>query len=62
MRTPGFGKVERFDPVVFNFPNGDTVLVDPYYVGHNYYELLRNEAITLAGNNIELYLMMMYYL
>jgi len=56
MRTPGFGKVERFDPVVFNFPNGDTVLIDPYYVGHNYYELLRNEAITLAGNNIELYL------
>jgi signal peptidase I len=56
MRTPGFGKVERFDPVVFNFPNGDTVLVDPYYVGHNYHELLRNEAITLAGNNIEVYL------
>ena len=56
MRTPGFGKVERFDPVVFNFPNGDTVLIDPYYVGHNYYELLRNEAITMAGNNVELYL------
>lgn len=56
MRTPGFGKVERFDPVVFNFPNGDTVLIDPYYVGHNYYELLRNEAITMAGNNIDLYL------
>jgi len=56
MRTPGFGKVERFDPVVFNFPNGDTVLVDPYYVGHNYSELLRNEAITLAGGNIDMYL------
>jgi len=56
MRTPGFGKVERFDPVVFNFPNGDTVLIDPYYVGHNYFELLRNEAITIAGNNVELYL------
>jgi signal peptidase I len=56
MRTPGFGKVERFDPVVFNFPNGDTVLVDPYYVGHNYYELLRNEAITMAGNNVDIYL------
>lgn len=56
MRTPGFGKVERFDPVVFNFPNGDTVLLDPYYVGHNYYELLRNEAIAMAGNSIDLYL------
>jgi len=56
VRTPGFGKVERFDPVVFNFPAGDTVLVDPYYVGHNYYEILRNEAITLAGGNINIYL------
>ena len=56
MRTPGFGKVERYDPVVFNFPNGDTVLLDPYYVGHNYSELLRNEAITLAGGNIDMYL------
>ncbi len=56
MRTPGFGKVERYDPVVFNFPNGDTVLLDAYYVGHNYYELLRNEAITLAGGNVDLYL------
>ncbi len=56
MRTPGFGKVERYDPVVFNFPAGDTVLIDPYYVGHNYFELLRNEAITVAGSNVELYL------
>ena len=56
LRTPGFGKVERFDPVVFNFPNGDTVLIDPYYVGHNYSELLRNEAITIAGGNIDTYL------
>ena len=56
LRTPGFGKVERFDPVVFNFPNGDTVLIDPYYVGHNYSELLRNEAITMAGGNIDTYL------
>ena len=26
-RLPGFGSVERFDPVVFNFPPGDTVIV-----------------------------------
>lgn len=43
-RLPGFGNVERFDPVVFNFPHGDTILVDPYYAGHDYYGLLRNEA------------------
>ncbi|TXC77072.1 S26 family signal peptidase [Luteibaculum oceani] len=27
-RLPGLGKVERFDPVVFNFAPGDTVIVD----------------------------------
>ncbi len=43
-RLPGFGDVERFDPVVFNFPHGDTIVVDPYYAGHDYYGLLRNEA------------------
>lgn len=43
-RLPGFGDVERFDPVVFNFPHGDTILVHPYYAGHDYYGILRNEA------------------
>jgi signal peptidase I len=50
MRTPGFGKVERFDPVVFNFPAGDTVLVHPVYVGHNYYQFLRYESMFEAGS------------
>ena len=27
-RLPGMGKVVRFDPVVFNFPNCDTIMVD----------------------------------
>ena len=35
-RLKGFGRVERFDPVVFGFPNGDTVLTkapaDDYYM------------------------------
>lgn len=44
LRLPGFGSVERFDPVVFNFPHGDTILVDPYYAGHDYYGILKNEA------------------
>ena len=48
MRLPGYGKVERFDPVVFNFPNGDTVILDPFYVGHDYYNILRQEAIECA--------------
>jgi signal peptidase I len=48
-RLPGFGDVERMDPVVFNFPNGDTIMVDPFYAGHDYYSYVRKEAMFLAG-------------
>lgn len=48
-RIPGWGKVERLDPVVFNFPHGDTIMVDPFYAGHDYYGYLRREAMLLAG-------------
>lgn len=51
-RLPGFGDVKRFDPVVFNFPNGDTILVEPLLAGHDYYNFLRNEARVLAGNDM----------
>ena len=33
----GFRDVERYDAVVFSFPHGDTVYVDPNLVGHDYY-------------------------
>ncbi len=49
-RLPGFGKVDRYDPVVFNFPHGDTILIDPYYAGHDYYSILRNEGMKMAGS------------
>ena len=48
-RLPGFGDVERYDAVVFNFPHGDTVLALPELQGFDYYEFLRNEAIEEAG-------------
>jgi len=48
-RLPGLGDVDRFDPVVFNFPHGDTILVDPYYAGHDYYGILMQEAIVMAS-------------
>ena len=38
-RLPGFRDIERGDAVVFNYPPGDTAIVDPYYAGHNYYHL-----------------------
>ena len=39
-RIAGFGKVERGDVVVFNYPQGDTVLVD--YPHMNYYQMARD--------------------
>lgn len=38
-RLPGFGKVERYDVVVFNFPNNDTAMaIDP---AQDYYAAVR---------------------
>lgn len=50
-RLPGFGDVDRYDAVVFNFPNGDTVVVDSYLAGHDYHALLRQRAIGFAGGD-----------
>lgn len=47
-RLPALGKVKRYDPVVFNFPHGDTVLVHPALVGHDYYARIRDKGIELA--------------
>jgi signal peptidase I len=50
-RLPGLGKVDRYDPVVFNYPHGDTIVVDPFLAGHDYYEILRREAMTYAAQD-----------
>lgn len=41
-RLPGFGHVERYDVVVFNFPNGDTVIEE--MPDRDYYEVCRQEG------------------
>ncbi len=38
-RLPGFGDVERYDVVVFNFPNGDTIIQE--YPDQDYYQFVR---------------------
>jgi signal peptidase I len=50
-RLPGFGKVERFDPVVFNFPDGDTVLVAMQQQGLN--QTSRDQAMNFSENRGE---------
>ncbi len=41
-RLPGFGNIKRYDVVVFNFPNNDTVMVDQ--PARDYYEDVRNQG------------------
>lgn len=47
-RLPGFGDVDRYDPVVFNFPHGDTILAHPALAGHDYYARIRDRGVQLA--------------
>ncbi len=48
-RLPGFGKVERYDVMVFNYPSGDTAIYDPRVpnglMGHDYHQVLNSEAL-----------------
>lgn len=47
-RLPGFGKVQQYDVVVFNYPSGDTAVYDPRMpnglMGHDYYGIINDEA------------------
>ena len=44
-RIAGFGEVQRFDPVVFNFPAGDTVALEQQAIA--YEEIIRSQAVSL---------------
>lgn len=55
-RLPGLRDVERYDAVVFNFPHGDTIVVHPDLAGHDYYALLRQQAIQAADRSVDKYL------
>lgn len=46
-RLAGFGKVKPFDPIVFNFPAGDTVVVENQTTA--YYEIVRTAARDLQA-------------
>jgi len=39
---PGLQPIHRFDPVVFNFPEGDTVVDE--HQNQSYYQIIRNES------------------
>jgi signal peptidase I len=58
-RLPGFGKVERNDVVVFNFPAGDTAINHAELGAHTYSQILRDEAYRIYlnqnGTNANIY-------
>lgn len=47
-RLPGFGKVQRNDVVVFNFPEGDTVVVEQS--NRSYYQMVREANWQFKGH------------
>ena len=49
-RLKGFGHIDRWDPVVFNFPEGDTVCFEKSET--SYYMLVRQEAAELKSRDI----------
>jgi signal peptidase I len=57
-RLPGFGKVNRNDVVVFNYPSGDTAVFDPRMpdglMGHDYHGIINNEAFYQFRNSPEI--------
>ena len=46
-RLPGLGHVKRFDIVVFNFPAGDTVVLEQQ--AQSYYSIVRGQAMQLLA-------------
>ena len=56
-RLPGFGKVNRNDVVVFNFPSGDTAVYDPRMpdglMGHDYHGIVNEEAFYQFNSSAE---------
>jgi len=50
-RMPGLTKIKRFDPVVFNFPEGDTVVIE--FQNQSYYQILRDEARSMQMSDLQ---------
>lgn len=54
-RLPGYGEITRNDIMVFNWPAGDTVIVHNDAIAHDYYGILRREALAMASGNVALF-------
>ena len=50
-RMAGLQKIKRFDPVVFNFPEGDTVVVE--HQNQSYYQIVRSEGYDMLMGDLQ---------
>ncbi len=50
-RMPGLQNIHRFDPVVFNFPEGDTVVVE--HQNQSYYQIVRSEGRAMQMEDLQ---------
>lgn len=50
LRIPGWQKIKNDDIVVFNFPEGDTIIVDNVLESHSYYGEVIKEAIKIRNS------------
>lgn len=51
-RIPGMRPVKNGDIFVFNFPEGDTILLDPFLYAHSYYDQARKIAQQYRDNDL----------
>ena len=51
-RIPGWQKIKNDDIVVFNFPEGDTIIVDDYLESHSYFDQTRKKADSLRSMDL----------
>ena len=54
-RLPGYGEIKRGNIMVFNWPVGDTVILDNGVIAHDYYAILRNEAYFKCAMDLKVY-------
>lgn len=53
-RYPGYGKINNNDVIVFNFPEGDTVIINYPHTDETYYTLIRKHGHDHIRNNYKI--------
>lgn len=52
-RLKGFKKIKKFDVIVFNFPEGDTIILNSPWPGETYYTMVRKYGRNYVNKNFK---------